>query len=184
MKTETLIGKRRNRGFTLTEVLVYIAVLTVITASASSFFLWISRTNNKARAAREVLNNIRIAMDAMTHEIREGKSIYASTSAFLVDNGQLSLETIKYLPVGENTSYIDFYICEERLCLKKENQQTPVALTSDRVEIERLKFSEIATTSTVPSIQIELKINYQTPSVKPEDQFSINTTSTVSLRNY
>lgn len=171
------------KGFTLTEVLVYVAVLTIIFSAVVSLFLGISRSNVRAKVIRETLNNSKRAMEIMTYEIREAKSIYTPTSDFSPSTGQLSLETAKYLLEGENTSYIDFYLCEKRLCLKKEGQD-PVALTSDRVEINHLQFSQITTTSTTPSIQIILGIDYKAPSNKPEYQASINTTSTASLRSY
>lgn len=122
-------------------------------------------------------------MEIMTHEIKEAKGIYSPTSIFSNANGQLSLETTNYLPAGENTSYIDFYLCQERLCLKKEGQD-PIAITSDKVEFESLTFLQVATTSTAPSIQINIKANYKSPSPKPEYQFSTNTTSSASLRIY
>ncbi len=175
--------EKKGTGFTLAEVLIYISVLTLIVSTAISFFLWISKSNNKAKAARETLDNTRRAMEIMTNEIREANGIYSPTSAFDIYNSQLSLETVKYLPEGESTSYIDFFICEQRLCLKKEGQD-PIALTSDMVEIENFKVYQIATTSTIPSVQINLKVKYKTSSSKPEHQFSINTTSTISLRSY
>lgn len=171
------------KGFTLTEILVYVGILSMIVLVVSSLFLWISRSSAKAKATREALNNSRRAVEIMTHEIREANSIYTPTSAFSISTGQLSLETIKYLPEGENRSYIDFYICEKRLCLKKEGQD-PIALTSGKVEIKSLEFSQVATTSTIPSVQISLKIDYGTPDTQPSYQASINTTSTVSLRLY
>lgn len=119
----------------------------------------------------------------MSNEIKEAKSIYFPTSVFDSHPGQLSLETIKYLPEGEIKTYIDFYLCGTQLCLKKESQD-PIALTSDRVKISNLIFSQIATTSTIPSIQINLKIDYKSPAARPEYQASFNTTSTISLRSY
>lgn len=166
-------------GFSLIELLIYISVLTLIILAAGSLFLSASRSSRKAKAARETIDNARRVIEVMTHEIREAKSIYTPTSVLSFGDGQLSLETTKYCPEGEVSTYIDFYICEQRLCLKKESQN-PIALTSDRVEIEHLKFYRVATSS----IQISLKINYKSLSTRPEDHFSINTTSTVSLRVY
>ena len=171
--------EKRGIGFTLIELLIYVSVLILIISAAGSLFLSASRSGRKAKAARETIDNTRRAIEIMTHEVREAKSIYTPTSVLSSGNGQLSLETTKYCPEGEISTYIDFYICEQRLCLKKENQN-PVALTSDRVEIENLEFYQIATSS----IQISLKINYKSLSTRPEDHFSINTTSTVSLRAY
>jgi len=163
------------KSFTLIEVLIYIAVLAIIVSVASSFFLWVIRANTKTKAMREVLDNTRRAMEIMTYEIKEAKSIYTPTSTFGSHPGQLSLETKKYLPTGETKTYIDFYLCGAQLCLKKESQN-PVTLTSERVEVSNLVFSQIVT-SGIPSIQINLQIDYK-------NQASITLTSTASLRSY
>ncbi len=173
----------KQKSFTLIEVLIYIAVLSIIILIVSAFFLWAIRSNAKTTAMREVLDNARRAMEIMTHEIKEAKSVYAPTSVFDSHPGQLSLEAKRYLPTGENTTYIDFYLCGSRICLKKESQN-PIALTSDRVEISSLVFSQVATTSTTPSIQINLKVDYKAPAQKPEYQASFVATSTASLRSY
>ena len=166
------------KSFTLTEMLVYVAVLAIIVLAVSSFFLWTTRSNTKTRAMREALDNSRRAMEIMSSEIKEAKSIYTPTTT----STQLSLETTKYLPAGEETTYIDFYLCGTQLCLKKESQN-PIALTSNRVEVKNLVFSQIITSST-PSIQINLKIDYKTEAARPEYQASFITTSTISLRSY
>lgn len=171
--------EKKGIGFTLIELLIYVSVLVLIVLAAGSIFLSASKSSRKAKAARETIDNTRRAIEVMTHEIREAKSIYTPTSVLSSSNGQLSLETTKYCPEGEISTYIDFYLCEQRLCLKKESQN-PIAITSDRVKIENLEFYQIATSS----IQISLKVNYKSLSTRPEDQFSINTTSTVSLRVY
>lgn len=165
-------------GFTLIEILFYISVLTIVVFTASSFLLWAIRTNNRVKAATEVLNNFRRAMEIMSYEIKEARGVYIPTST----STQLSLETDHYLPLGEESTYIDFYLCgtaTSTLCLKKESQD-PIAITSDRVEVKRLNFIQVATTT--PSIQINLEIGYKNPGDRPEYRTSINATSTVSLR--
>jgi prepilin-type N-terminal cleavage/methylation domain-containing protein len=174
---------RNDKGFTLVEILIYIAVLAVIILTVSSFFLWATRSNSKTKATGEVLTSSRRALAIMAQEIREAKSVYTPTSVFAATSGQLSLETTKYLPAGESTSYIDFYLCGTQLCQKKESQN-PVALTSERVEINNLFFNQILTTSTLPSIQISLKVDYKNPGNLPEYQASIEATTTASLRAY
>jgi len=171
----------KNKGFTMSELLVYIAVLTIIVAAVTSFFLWISRSINRTRALKETLDNSRIAIDILSHEIKDSNGIYSPNSVFDSDVGQLSLETTNYLPSGEVTSYIDFFICDTRLCIKKEGE-APIALTSESVEVIKMRFSQVSTTSTAPSVQINLQIDYKSASSRPADQFSLNTTTTVSLR--
>lgn len=164
------------------EILVYIAVLSIVVVAIVSFVLWSLRSNTKAKVMREVLDNARRAMEIITYEIKEARSIYSPTSIFDSHPGQLSLETSKYLPEEERTSYIDFYLCNNRLCFKKESQD-PIVLTTDNVEVSNLVFTKI-TTGDISSIQIDLKIDYENPANRPEYQASVNLKSTTSLRSY
>ena len=91
---------KNDLGFTLAEILVYIAVLSLIMLAVSSLFLWVSRTSSKAKAIKETLDNARRVMRVITYEIREARSIYTPTSVLDISPGQLSLETTKYLPEG------------------------------------------------------------------------------------
>ena len=171
-----------NRIFTLIEMLAYIAVLAVIITAISSFLFWAIRSNTKIRAMRETLDNARRAMEIITYEIKGARSIYAPTTT----STQLSLQTLHYLPDGERTTYIDFYLCgiaSTTLCLKKESQD-PIALTSDRVEVKSLSFTRIATSATYPSLEVNLTIEYKNPAKLPGYQASVNLISTASLRSY
>lgn len=164
------------KGFTLMEVLVYLTTLSIIITAVFSFVLWAVRSNTKARAMREVTDNARRTMEILTHEIKEAKSVYVPTTT----SSQLSLETTKYLPAGEKTTYIDFYLCGNQLCLKKESQN-PIALTSERVRVSNLVFERIVTGET-PSVEVNLEIDHLGD--KPEYTASLNLKSTVSLRSY
>ena len=168
----------KERSFTLLEVLVYIGILSLIIAAIFSFLTWSVHSSTKARVMREASDNARQAMEIMIYEIKEARAVYLPTSA----SSQLSLETFHYLPEGEDVTYIDFYLCGTQLCLKKESQN-PIALTSDKVEENNLVFTRVITDK-IPSVQIELKIDYKNPSNRPERQASVNLKSTASLRSY
>lgn len=181
-----MIKYHPSKSFTLIEVLVYITVLAIIIVAIASFALWITSTNTKAKVMRETLNNAQRAMAIMTSEIREAKSIYLPTTT----STQLSLETGRYLPPGEETSFLDFFLCGSQLCFKKEplslaaTSSEPIALTSEQLEVKNLEFTQVSTTSTIPSLQINLKIDYKNPANRLEYEASVNLTSTASLRSY
>jgi len=168
----------KNKAFTLMEILVYIGVLGIIISTVISFLIWASHSNTKVKVMRETLDNARRAMEIMTSETKTAKSIYTPTTT----SNQLSLETTRYLPEGEKTTYLDFYLCDYHLCLKKESQN-PISLTSDRVEVKNLVFTQVIT-GDIPSIQINLKVDYKNPTNRPEYQASVELTSTASLRSY
>lgn len=179
------LGKNRGskNGFTVLEMIFYIAMLSGILVVISGFLLWAARAQTKAVVEKETLDASKRALEIIVSETREAKYLYEPTSLFGQDSGQLSLATSKYLPSDENISYIDFYLCGQYLCFKKENQN-PQALTSDRVEITKLKFSKVATSASNPSVQIEIQVDFKNPSGKPEYQSRTNLVSTASLRSY
>ena len=170
---------RNQQGFTLVEMLVYIAIISIIVTVVVSALLWVVRSDTNAKAQRATADSTRNAMRIMTREIREAKDLYAPT---MITPAQLSLETTANLPPGETSTYIDFFLCGTRLCFKRESQN-PVALTSEDVEVTNIVFTEVTTNST-PSVQITLQVEYQNPGNKPELEVAMNATTTVSLRSY
>ncbi|OHA70234.1 MAG: hypothetical protein A3F15_01775 [Candidatus Wildermuthbacteria bacterium RIFCSPHIGHO2_12_FULL_40_12] len=172
---------KNNKGFTLIEILVYIAILAIIFFVIVSFLIWSIRANAKAKVMNEVLNNVKRAMEIISYEIREASSIYDPTSAFGLHPGQLSLETVHYLPSGEESAFVDFYLCGTQLCFKKESQE-PIALTLDSVEVERLVFTKVVVND-ASSIQVDLTVKYNSSSDRSEYQSSINLRSAASLRS-
>jgi len=163
-------------GFSIIEVLVSVAILSFILLVIISFIFSMNISNTKTKADREVGENARRVLDEMTYEIRSAKSIYTPTTT----QNQISLETFRYLPTGENTTYIDFFLCGFAICLKKESQN-PIALTPDSVQVTNLTFSQVLN-NTIPSIKINITVNY--PGNDINSSSSINLTSTASLRSY
>lgn len=166
------------KGFTLVEILVYIGIFFLVITIIISFVFWLIRSNTKLKVMREALNNADRVMEIITYETKKAKGIYIPTT----NSGQLSLETTNHLPEGEKSTYIDFYLCDSALCLKKESQD-PIVLTSNSVEITNLVFTRILS-GEADSIQIDLSVSYKNPADRPEYRASVDLTSTISLRIY
>lgn len=171
-----------SRGFTLTEVVVYTAIVLIIFLVLSSFVYWTVRIQNKVRAMREVSTNAERVLTYIANEIKEAKSVYTPTSNFDISPGQLSLETTKYLPAGETNTYIDFYQCDNQICMKKEGQN-PIALSPDNLEVTHLEFHQVATTANAPSIQVHMIVKHMNPQNVPEQEAQIDLVTTASLRS-
>lgn len=162
--------KQFQKSFTLIEVLVYIAILSIIIVAISAFVLWSTHSTAKAKVMRETLYNVRRALEIMTYEIKIAKSISPTSN-------------INHL-ILENNTTTEFYLCgvdSTTLCQKK-GAETPIFLTSDKIEVNNLEFLQIATST--PSIQISLKVDYKNPTNRPEYEASVNVTSTAALRSY
>src|SRR3989344_111906 len=137
------------KGFTIVEIVVSLGILSIILLVIISFILWANYYGAKTRADSEVLENARRVLDVITYEIRGAKSIYNPTTT----SDQLSLETARYLPADEVSTFIDFFLCGAAVCFKKESQ-SPVVLNSDNVEISSISFNQLSGSN--PSIKVNL----------------------------
>lgn len=164
------------------ELLVYVAVLAIIVSTVATLFFWTISSANKTQATQETVDSVKFALEVMSYEIRAADAVYDPTTVFNSNPGQLSLETSLFLPSGENISYVDFYLCDGRLCLKRESQ-APIAITSNKVTVSSLTFKKIITGGAV-SVGIEIGADYINPGGRPELQAIISASSTVALRKY
>jgi len=175
---------KNSKGFTLIESLIYVTVLSMVFLVIFSFFLWVEKSSIKTAVAEETLSNADKVMKLIIYEIKTAHEIYQPTSVFSEDAGQLSLKTTDFKPDGESTTIIDFFICNSnKICLKRESQE-PIFLTSEKVDVNKLKFDLVYNNEMEPTVQIDMQIDYNNSSGKPEYQNSVNLKTTATLRNY
>lgn len=173
------------RGFTLLETLVYVALLTIVSVILVNFILDITRSYAKARVKSAVFSQTQRVLETITKEIKQAKSIYTPTSYFGTGDSkrQLSLETLNPvvggLPTGENSTFVDFYLDNQKIYVKRENQ-TAETLTSDLIKITNLEFILLGGNSLV----IKINAQHNTASIKPESQAKISLEAAATLRSY
>jgi len=166
-------------GFTLPELLVYLAIFSMIAVLLSSFVIWVYNANIKYQSMQNVSENLKRAMDFMVYEIHEARAVYGSTTNVT----QLSLKTFHYAPDQETASFVDFFLCNGQICFKKEGSAS-APLTSDKVVVDNLQFKILSATSSLPSVQIVLSVSFKNPLGKFQYKASAFATSTASLRVY
>ena len=168
----------KNKGFTLIEITVTVAIFVILSSAIISFLLSINTSGSRMISDREASEGAQTALNEMAYEIRSAQSIYTPTTT----SSQLSLQTVNYLPSGQAYTFIDFFLCtlpsgNSAICLKKEGQ-VPLVITSDYVNVKSLSFSQ-STTGTSNSVQIGLNVSAGTQNVSSA---TLNTTA--SLRSY
>ena len=146
----------------------------MILIAVISFLLSMNNSSLKTKVDRDAVESAKNVIEKISGEIRSAKSIYTPTTT----STQLSLETSKYLVSGENSSFVDFFMCGSAVCFKKEGQDA-VALTPNSVVVTNLLFVQIST-GTQPSVQVSLTTN----AGSGNNLSSITLTSTASLRSY
>lgn len=150
-------------------MLVYLSVLIIVLIVVISFLIWMNKASFKTKAQREVLDDALGTLRKMGYEVRESEAVYLPTTF----SNQLSLATFHYLPSGESLTYIEFFLCEQRVCLKQESQ-SPIFITSPKTKVQYLRIDVLGDDAVRVALSLEHAL---------ADEF-LTVTSTFSLRNY
>lgn len=164
-------------GFTLVEILVYIAILGIVGSIAANLFIDFLGSYTKIKVKKEILAGSRLALDDIVFEIKHAKSIYTTASS----TSQLSLETLLNPPADESATYVDFYI-DNGMIMRKKEGQNPESLTSNRIEITNLNFTYLGAAADPSSVKIDIDARYRSNLLKQKYQSEVNISSSASLR--
>lgn len=177
-----LINKK---GYTLVEMLIYIAILGIISVMVAGIFVTISRTNNRIVSLVEINSNAYSAMERITYETNNASHIYLPTSNFINDSAydplkpaQFSIATKQGISSSESIGFIDFYLQNNTIFMKQEGV-SPVALTSSNVLVESFNLNYYKN-DTRESVKIDFTVH---PNNALSSEAVINLTTVVALRS-
>lgn len=171
----------RERGFSLIEAIIYSGLLALVVSFVIYFTLNIFNAYNKAIAQSEVMANIQFAMDTIMEELRFAKNIYTPTSAFNQNNGQLSVETRQNPPFGETAGFVDFYLDNGRIYMKREGQ-TEIPITSNQTKINKLRFTYLNPANSPEGAQIFVEGQFNTTNANLANQTTMDLTTSAIIR--
>lgn len=153
--------KSKNSGISLIEVVVYVAILAVISVLVVNTILIMFSAFAKAKALRRVILDGETALERITRETRLASSVDDTLSSLGVDPSHLVLNTVRSstnsTPVNK-----EIYISEGRIVLK-EGTDPAEFLTSPSTTVSSFVVSKIDTTNS-QAIKINLTIGIGTSS--------------------
>jgi len=160
-KKTILTGRQ---GFTLLEMIVAIAVFTVVMTMAMQSILNINDVQKKIESFRTVSDNLNFALDAMSREIRTGRN-YSSTGA------EFSFTNAK-------SEYVTYYLESGQLVRLADSDKFP--LTDSKIIISELAFALVGE-SPGDNLQPKVRINLSASAgMKNKESTKINLQTSVS----
>mgnify|MGYP001611947526 CR=1 FL=1 len=167
------------KGFTLLEIVVYVALVGIISVFVTNSLIQIADTYNRVRAEREVVSNARLMQETINSSIREAQEIYGPTSRFYNNAGQLSL-IIPSPTTVHSTSYVDFWI-DNGLFLMKREGQTQLILSAPTIRVAKFNAEQIIQGIGREAVRVTLQVDF----ANPRFPASVTLNSTTALRgNY
>jgi prepilin-type N-terminal cleavage/methylation domain-containing protein len=147
---------RLDRGFTLVEMLVSLALFTTVATMAVGTLLILINGNSQVTAEQSTLTSLSFALDSMTREIRTGSEYYCGTvnqvrggtvtgSSTIVQNctaGNVGLsfrEAGESITAGASQSRIAYYFASNQLW-RQVGSAAPQAVVTNDVQIINARF--------------------------------------------
>ncbi len=141
------------KGFSLVEMLFYIAILSIALLAVTETLLAVTRSYGTLRSAQRIEQDAASSLDRMTREIRDASAITDSGSTFDANPGELLLSTTD---ASSTPRTVDFYLSNGQLMLK-ENGSVSGGLTGVKTTVANLVFRKI-TTARSKGVKIELTL--------------------------
>lgn len=146
-----IIIKNQPTGFTLVELLIYIAVAAVILLALSQFFALALSIRVKAQSVAEVEQQGTLVLTKMTQIIRNATAITTPITGATSTSLTLTVST------GTNSPTI-FDVASSILRIK-EGTANAISLTDSHVAVTNLIFSNLTDGSANGSIQIQFTLS-------------------------
>jgi prepilin-type N-terminal cleavage/methylation domain-containing protein len=131
--------KLSQSGFTLIEMLVYIAILTIVSGGALTLLFSLTDQINAGRAQRLVSSSAQTALERILTEVRSADSVDGLTSTLEVSPGVLVLER------GASTTAVAL---SAGTVLLSSDSIVQGPLTSGDVSVDELRFYHYDNTNT------------------------------------
>lgn len=137
------------RGFTLLEMILYLAILSTLVFGIASFVNLISVARVKNQTITEVEGQALQIMEIMTQAIHNAESI--TTPTFGQNQNNLSL-------LDSNNNTVEFGLADGVVTV--DRGVGPVSLNNDRVALSNLEFKNLSRSGTRDIIQINFTLSH------------------------
>lgn len=169
----------RPAGYTLIELLLYLAIFSIMISSISFFAVTILAERTRNQAIAEVNYQGEATMALMTQTVRAATAV--ATPSRGNSNTQLSLTTT--VPANNPTVFDSFNDgTVNRLRISEGSPATATKLTNARVTISGLTFANESVTAGTDSIKIQFTLSAQASTTAGEFNYQKTFFSTATRR--
>lgn len=161
-------------GYTLIELLIYIAIVAALIAAVSSVVFTLLNGKAKLLTVGETNQNSRAAMDRMTLAVRNADAITAPAA------GATGTALVLQMP-DASVNPTQFSLVNGAIQMR-EGASAASALTADEVTVRGLVFRNLTATGAPGTIRIEMAVSSTNPSGNIDYEYGQTYRETVNVR--
>lgn len=165
-----------NRGFTLIELITALSIFTIIMTISLGSIIGVFDANRKSRSLKAVMNNLNLALESMSKEMRYGKNYHCGSSG--------DPATPQNCPAGDN-NFISFlssdgvqisYRFNDATIEKQVGNGPYIRVIAPEVVIDSWTFYTLgAGTTNLLQPKVIIKIQGHSGTIKGRSDFTLQT---------
>lgn len=148
-------GLKNKKGFTLIELVVYIALVALVAIVTTNTILILNRVVVTLRLERRLASSAETSLRRMARELNLATDIYAS-STLNFSPGILSLNSLES-ETDASPKDVMIYVSSGALTLRRSTDP-PAALTGSGVTVTNLVFRQILNAATSKAVKVGLTL--------------------------
>lgn len=153
-----------NKGFTLIETLLYVAIVPFILASAIGLFYFVTQSQIKNQVINEVNQQGEIIIDNINKSIQSSSAINSPTAGNIGPNLSLQNITPALNPTIYSVSSNSLYMTQ--------GLNAPQQMHNNKIQINNLQFTNLSKPNTSGNITYTFTLNYINNSNKQSYNYS------------
>lgn len=173
------------RGFSLIELMVAVALFAVVMTLSVGTLLTLIDANRKAQSLKSVMNNLNFSLDSVTRTVRTGYSYYCDNDVSTMPQGVADCANggTGITLISDNGYRVGYRFTDsqvERRIIDGDDDTGWIALTAPEVVVDDMRFYVTGTTvgdNTQPTVTISVR-GYAGPQLSAESTFNVQTTVT------
>lgn len=146
---------RKRSGFTLVELVVYIALASIFLVGLISFSTTVITTGEETEINQTVMRDAQFAMSKIIEQIREASDVNAGSSTFGAHPGVLTLNTTN--PTNDPT----VFDLSGAILQMKQGGGAAMPLLDSSLEVTNLVFTDLSRTNYTKNIKIDLTVRHK-----------------------
>ena len=168
---------KKNKGFSIMEIIIYFTLLSVISILVINNIISLFKNYNIAKSNQEIEYNAINIIDKITRDVRDARNVNISDSSFSVADGSVSLNIASSTNEISSTT-VKFYLNNNKLKYMKDGVDVG-NISTNSVNVSNFKIFYINSSST-EAIKLELTLD-TTPRLSTS-LISKNFYTTIQLR--
>jgi type II secretory pathway pseudopilin PulG len=170
--------KTHNSGFSLLEIIIYIAVIAVVTSAIGAVFLSVANGQARADAAAEINSNVNFALDKINQDILAAAAV--TTPAAAGDSSATLAVTVGATQITYCVANGQIFRSAGGICDSSAEPITTAVVAVKNLSFTRLENTNSVLSRTIISIQTVLTAGYN--SAGSNYQYSLTKQISSSLR--